>query len=337
MKFKITYMRFKGIYWLVLFNIAFLTLSCTNPNTDAPSSGSVHTKSWNNPELLGSNDFHGTKTSQDGSDACRLCHGKHLNGSGDIPGCFDCHFGPDGSQAPSGSGWIHGQNPHDAYESYQNVCNACHEIRRQFNLDPQPCHDCHGPGTNHALGQAWLDNNSPQFHGNEPTDACSDCHEVITFCAACHFDASGSKSPLGSGWDHGDNDDHKNFKDVADVCNQCHSLNRSYGNEPAACHDCHDEGLTHVLGQDWLDKKSPQFHGNEPTDSCSDCHDLNPDCNECHFGVSGSKSPLGSGWDHGDNEDHEDYENHKNVCNRCHKLNRSFQNDPESCHDCHDD
>ena len=242
MKFLVTNMRVIHIVWLTMLIIAFLTFGCTNPYTDAPASGSVHTKSWNNPDSIGSIDFHGTKANQDGSESCQLCHGKDLNGSGDIQGCFDCHFGPNGSQTPSGSGW-----------------------------------------------------------------------------------------------EHGNNDSHQDFEDVSNVCNQCHDLNRSYGNEPAACHDCHGEGLTHVLGQDWLDKKSPQFHGNEPTDNCSDCHDLNFTCNECHFGVSASRAPIGSGWIHGDNEDHRQYENYQSVCNRCNKLNRSYQNDPDSCHDCHDD
>ena len=337
MKVISRYIHLNLLYGLIIFGVSLMIIGCTNANNDAPSSGSVHTKAWNNPELLASNDFHGTQANQNGSDSCRLCHGKNLTGSGDIQGCFDCHFGPNGSQIPSESGWIHGQNQHELYETQKNVCNACHEIRRQYGLDPQACHDCHGPGTYHPLGQDWLDRNSLQFHGNEPTNACSDCHTLSTFCANCHFDENGSKAPIGSGWDHGNNDAHQNFENVAYLCNECHNLNRSYGNEPAACHDCHGEGLSHVLGKDWLDKKSPQFHGNEPTDNCSDCHDLTITCNECHFGVSGSREPIGSGWSHGDNEDHRRYESYQSICNRCHNLNRSYQNDPDSCHDCHDD
>ncbi len=241
MKRGIAYMLFKNAGVLILFIIALISIGCTNPNPDAPSSGSVHTKGWNNPNLLDSVDYHGTKANQDGSDSCRLCHGKDLNGSGDILGCFDCHFEPDGSQIPGGTGWVHGQSQHEAYETYINVCNACHDVRREYNLGPQPCHDCHGQGTNHALGQAWLDRNSSQFHGDESTDACSDCHELNTFCASCHFGATGSKAPIGSGWEHGNNLDHRNYEDDQSVCNQCHNLNRSYHNDPESCHDCHDD------------------------------------------------------------------------------------------------
>ncbi len=329
--------RFKPIPCLIISAVIFLTLGCTNPNPDGPSSGSVHSKEWNNPELLESNDFHGTQANQDGYDSCKVCHGKDLTGIGDILGCFDCHFGPNGSQIPGGTNWIHGQNQHELYETHKNVCNACHDIRRKYSLDPQACHDCHGQGTNHALGQDWLDRNSPLFHGNEPTNSCSDCHELSTYCATCHFDETGSKAPIGSGWDHGNNDAHQDFEDDQSVCNQCHDLNRSYGNEPSVCHDCHGEGINHVLGQDWLDKKSSQFHGDEPTDNCSDCHDLNLTCNECHFGVSGSRAPIGSGWIHGFNDDHEHYQSYQSVCNRCHNLNRSYQNEPNGCHDCHED
>lgn len=337
MKVIFRYIQLKPISSLIISALVVFAIGCTNPNSDAPSSGTVHTKAWNNPKFLNSNEFHGTQANRDGSNACRLCHGKNLTGSDDILGCFDCHFGPNGSQSPHESGWVHGQSQHELYATHQNVCNACHEIRRKYNLGPQECHDCHGPGANHALGQAWLDKNSPQFHGNETTNSCSDCHEISTFCATCHFDETGSKAPLGSAWEHGDNPDHRNFEDAQLTCNQCHNLNRSYGNEPSVCHDCHGEGINHVLGQDWLDKNSAQFHGNEPTDNCADCHDLNLTCNECHFGVGGSRAPLGSGWIHGFNDDHEHFESYQSVCNRCHDLNRSYLNEPTGCHDCHDD
>jgi hypothetical protein len=64
---------------------------------------------------------------------------------------------------------------------------------------------------------------------------------------------------------------------------------------------------------------------------------LSQKCFQCHFGQDGSKSPQGSGWNHGDNSEHEDYESYQDTCNLCHDLNRSYGNEPESCHDCHED
>jgi len=177
MKIIFRTIRFKPIPCLIIAAIILLMLGCTNPNPDAPSSGSVHTKGWNNPELQDSNDFHGTQANQDGYDSCRVCHGKELTGT----------------------------------------------------------------GTNHALGQDWLDKKSSQFHGSKPTDNCSDCHELNLTCNECHFGVSGSQAPLGSGWIHGLNDDHERYESDQSVCNRCHNLNRSYQNEPTSCHDCHDD------------------------------------------------------------------------------------------------
>jgi hypothetical protein len=91
------------------------------------------------------------------------------------------------------------------------------------------------------------------------------------------------------------------------------------------------------LGQPWLDKNSPDFHGATALADCSDCHNLSQKCFQCHFGQDGSKSPPGTGWSHGDNSEHEDYESYQNTCNLCHDLNRSYGNEPASCHDCHED
>ena len=169
-----------------------------------------------------------------------LCHGTELQGTTDIPGCFSCHFGPDGSRAPEGSVWIHGQNQHSDFTSFERICNDCHTLERRYGLDPGLCHDCHGEGIDHVTGQEWLDKNSSQFHGNDSVLNCADCHDLGTYCATCHFGETGSKSPIGSGWNHGNNEEHRRYESHRTICNQCHDLNRSFGNEPKRCHDCHD-------------------------------------------------------------------------------------------------
>ncbi len=70
-----------------------------------------------------------------------------------------------------------------------------------------------------------------------------------------------NKSPTGPTWTHGTTP-HNQLAASEAVCNKCHTLERSYGNGPAACHDCHGTQSDHVLGQPWLDPKSAQFHGN---------------------------------------------------------------------------
>lgn len=240
MKHHTPYNMNKMTGWVIILFLTVSLSNCSETNSDAPPSDAAHPRAWYNPQFLTSDIFHGMNAAQDGIDSCRICHGSNLKGDNDIPGCYTCHFGPDGSKTPDGSVWIHGQEQHGEYESFEPVCNNCHALERRYGLDPATCHDCHGDGINHVTGQAWLDKNSAQFHGDNNELNCADCHDLNTYCATCHFGETGSKSPPGSGWIHGDNEDHRRYESSRNVCNQCHSLNRSYGNEPGRCHDCHD-------------------------------------------------------------------------------------------------
>ena len=322
--------------YICLLMLVFFVLACSEQNADAPDYDKVHPQTWSNPQFINAEPFHGSEVVTQGTASCVKCHDIDGEGQKDIPGCFKCHFSPDGSKVPEGSDWTHGEEGHMEFEENQSVCNRCHEVERSFGTGPGICHNCHGPGETHVLGQAWLDSNSPQFHGPVPQDECANCHDISQDCSQCHFGSTGSKAPIGSGWLHGNNDGHRDYENRIDTCNQCHTLDRSYGNGPASCHDCHETG-THVLGQAWLDSNSPQFHGDQSQQDCADCHNLSTDCNQCHFGPTGSKAPIGSGWLHGNDNEHEDYENQRATCNQCHTLNRSYGNGPARCHDCHDD
>ena len=127
--------------WMLIDLMAGSITNCSDTNPDAPSSEAVHTSSWINPQFITSDAFHGTSANQDGSNSCMLCHGTELQGTTDIPGCFSCHFGPDGSRAPEGSVWIHGQNQHSDFTSFERICNDCHTLERRYGLDPGFCHD----------------------------------------------------------------------------------------------------------------------------------------------------------------------------------------------------
>ncbi|MBW2298412.1 MAG: hypothetical protein JRF32_12485 [Deltaproteobacteria bacterium] len=91
------------------------------------------------------------------------------------------------------------------------------------------------------VGQAWLDSSLPDYHGNQPQQDCADCHDLAVRCYQCHFGETGSKSPIGSGWPHGVIDGHNDRESFIATCNRCHGLTRTYRNEPAGCHDCHDD------------------------------------------------------------------------------------------------
>lgn len=326
---------------ITLVVLMLFPLACSEKNSDAPDYNKVHTEDWYNPQYLSNTVFHGTEVKRQGTSACSKCHEIYSEGQENIPGCFKCHFGPDGSREPVSADWAHGLERHEAFPDDQAVCNSCHEVGRSFGTGPGICHNCHGSGEEHILGQPWLDPKSAQFHGPLPQDECANCHNMSLDCNKCHFGPTGSKAPIGSGWLHGNNDGHKDFENKNATCGQCHTLNRSYDNGPGICHDCHGSGETHVLGQPWLDSASFDYHGNQLQDDCANCHTLSTDCYQCHFGPTGSKSPIGSGWLHRpDDEDHKDrdFEAYINICNSCHFLSRSYRGEPDSsCHDCHDD
>ena len=227
--------------YICLLMLVFFVLACSEQNADAPDYDKVHPQTWSNPQFINAEPFHGSEVVTQGTASCVKCHDIDGEGQKDIPGCFKCHFSPDGSKVPEGSDWTHGEEGHMEFEENQSVCNRCHEVERSFGTGPGICHNCHGPGETHVLGQAWLDSKSPQFHGPVPQDECANCHDISQDCSQCHFGPTGSKAPIGSGWLHGNNNEHEDYENQRATCNQCHTLNRSYGNGPARCHDCHDD------------------------------------------------------------------------------------------------
>ena len=260
-----------------------------------------------------SSDFHGSSDL-----TCIDCHDLAAD-------CSGCHFGSSGNKSPSD--WVHGTTPHGQFVVNGPVCNSCHDLNRSLGKGPDTCHDCHGLPVSHATGEPWLNKGNPDFHGSSEL-TCIDCHDLVDDCSGCHFGSSGNKSP--SGWVHGTTP-HEEVVASETVCNSCHELNRGYGNGPEACHDCHSLPVSHATGELWLNKSNPDFHGSSEL-TCIDCHDLVADCNECHFGSTGDKSP--SGWAHG-TIPHEEVGASETVCNSCHELNRGYGNGPEVCHDCH--
>ncbi len=221
---------------LIVMSILFgaLLFRCSEPNIDAPSTNSYHPPAWTYPD-------HGAYVDSNGTVSCTACHGEILQGDEESSGCANtCHFNANGEQSPPASDWQHGSTPHTSQLRYAEICNRCHTIMRQYNQDPAACHDCHGLGISHPLGQPWLDANSSEFHG-QSDQACNTCHDTAVYCNTCHFGAFGSRIPAGSNWTHGLNSGHDNFGSVQSICNRCHNLNRSYGRPPAVCHDCHGD------------------------------------------------------------------------------------------------
>ena len=228
------------LVWLVIICVTIKLEGCSNQNPFGPPENSVHPASYIDPMFLGTTQFHGSDTAKNGVGSCRICHGADLDGTDTKSGCYDCHFDLNGSREPESSNWLHGTNPHSNPAEYLSTCNRCHNFMRSYEYPPETCHDCHGQGLNHVLGQPWLDKKSTDFHGDQDLLDCGNCHDLSSECSQCHFDASGSKTPPASDWYHGSSEDHDGTSTYIAVCNQCHSLNRDYGNPPSSCHDCHE-------------------------------------------------------------------------------------------------
>lgn len=338
----------RTLQYISLLLIFLSMLSCAETSSDAPTDTSAHQSTWLNPQA---NDFHGAEALQKGTAACVPCHGPELTGSDTSASCFECHFDENGSKFPVGSAWTHGVPLHADQVDSVGTCNNCHESLRAIGLQPDDCHDCHA----HSHGQVWMDKKSPSFHGLDATQdlsECAPCHGsdyqgglTGVSCYLCHFDEYGSRDPSESSWGHGQSHSIDVLTANESTCNQCHNTNRAYGNEPSAtgCHDCH----THPLGQDWLDKGNPTFHGvaaSQDLVGCAWCHgsdylggSTSVSCYQCHFDEAGGKEPSGSTWVHGQPHSIDALTADETTCNQCHNTNRAYGSEPSAtgCHDCH--
>jgi predicted CxxxxCH...CXXCH cytochrome family protein len=306
----------------------------------------THDEEWTNPEYRGTGEFHGSVVKKRGTTMlCKVCHGKSLQGTEEVKGCYECHFGPDGGRTPDGSAWQHGLLQHEIQSPQEPVCSNCHELYRNYGLKPGACHDCHAIAPEpHPLGQAWLDPKSAQFHGDS-TLTCSSCHDVSTKCASCHFSASGSKVPAGQSWTHGTTP-HNQLAASEAVCNQCHTLERSYGNGPAACHDCHGSTAPHAVPF--------TAHGSSAKTNliyCQQCHaqpadggpgsnprfnvavgSLNSGCESSGCHKANTAHPVN--WSGPDGSSHQSAQNMAAACALCHGGDLSGGSGP-ACGSCH--
>jgi len=129
---------------ICLLLLVFYALACSEQNADAPNYDKVHPQTWSNPQFVNAEPFHGSQVVMQGTASCVKCHDIDGKGQRNIPGCFKCHFGPTGSQAPIGSGWLHGNNKrHEDFENQIDTCNQCHRLNRSYGNGPARCHDCH--------------------------------------------------------------------------------------------------------------------------------------------------------------------------------------------------
>ena len=238
------------IFVLILLPLlALLLLSGCSEENGQFTTNRVHPAPWSAPSNYLGTDFHGYEVLTTGNEDCKLCHGSDLLGSGVVPGCTDCHDNINGGHS---SGWsdplLHGAAAIDDFQR----CKLCHgdDYLGGIVLSCDTCHMLlqwpHAPST------SWLNPASGNFHGDADLTSCTLCHgddflggSTGVSCLSCHFDSSGSREPLGSGWTHDENN-HEDYEAFSSVCNNCHNTWRTYEdppiNAPSPCHDCHGDG-----------------------------------------------------------------------------------------------
>jgi len=165
--------------FLVLLIAGMVGCSSSNdasPQASEDKSRNVHTFSWLNP---GSENFHGVSATSQSPQTCGSCHGLELQGSGNIPGCDNCHFDLKNfnNYSPDGS-WTHGTSPHGQFIDQAATCNNCHTTLRQFEgQGPEACHDCHiHPTDGSYLGVAHRRDAKGSAENPEGLAGCQLCH-----------------------------------------------------------------------------------------------------------------------------------------------------------------
>lgn len=205
------------------------------------------------------------------------------------------------------------------------------------------CSDTRVPeGSAHVMGKEWLISGAPSSHGGSAIN-CSECHDKAVFCFGCHFGSQGASAPAGSAWQHGTYPHNlPELVSAGETCDACHTVTSFYARRPEKCHNCHEAPpLPHAMGAAWLSRLSSQFHGRHDVLNlplCTQCHEIQVFCAECHFGPEGAKVPPESGWTHG-RAGHTDapVAAFDTVCVKCHELTIAFGYGPvnKTCTNCH--
>jgi len=226
--------------------VTFLFAGCADDNSDVPAAR-VHPLSWSEPTNFFNANFHGKVVVAQGNEECKQCHGLNLEGDSTIPGCTDCHDDINGGHLPGmGDPAVHGPR---ALANFQ-LCKMCHGNDYLGGIAGVSCAACHTIPWPHPSNSTWMNSSNAGYHGLAADTAleradCAICHganfqggSTLVGCFTCHFDETGARYP--AGLTHHNN--HQRMTAYVVTCNTCHFVNRSYGNPPNACHDCHGDG-----------------------------------------------------------------------------------------------
>lgn len=170
-------------------------------------------QTWVDPNGV---NFHGN-ADQSG---CALCHGNDFSGGYTNVSCYDCHFGPSGSQVPLNSNWAHPNSTmpatsHAALSPEDGaICNTCHAKMAEFSAGPKICHDCH---THTAI----TNYSEPAQHAPDAKGSINNPKGLLE-CVVCHGDPAKELKP-----------NQAFFVGIPNYgCENCHNANTAHPTQP---------------------------------------------------------------------------------------------------------
>ncbi|MDT8446707.1 MAG: hypothetical protein RRB13_07410 [bacterium] len=110
-----------------------------------PSCFSCHGDNWSDlafHNVTKSGIQHGTNLFEP-SKYCAGCHGSALDGEGNAPGCYSCHYDKWSAKVPHTT-MLYGYGHAEAYNSPQNNCSECHGSDLRGSKAAPSCYSCHG-------------------------------------------------------------------------------------------------------------------------------------------------------------------------------------------------
>ncbi|GAB4178788.1 MAG: hypothetical protein Tsb0017_12530 [Geothermobacteraceae bacterium] len=258
------------VFWTCLIAAAAL-FGCSSGNSGAPTVGEAHPANWIH--------LHGA-TAQAGVTDCQVCHGLDFTGSGQVPGCLDCHFdGPPFSVHTAE--WVNVIASHQGFAANYSwttcATAACHgpelsggEVGPSCFNNSASCHAATGgdPPAPHAVPYT-----DPALHG-----VAAKADQV--YCRNCHGRPQ--------------NDFTGGF--VADLFADATPEINGNGN----CSLCHPDATAHPADWDGTDSTRSHRTSGNLIGACALCHNLTKDTtpgNTTAGPFAGAPSCFSASWD----------------------------------------
>jgi hypothetical protein len=225
---------------------------------------------------------------------------------------------------------------HKAHAEMSNMAGGC-EMCHHYNPPGRivPCSECHE--ASRIRTDLRIPDLKAAFHRQ-----CIDCHQLWASnveCSDCHYDSDVAQKELDS-YAGGIVNAHSEIETPARVVYETEEIDgyvtfyhsdhiNIFGNE---CVDCHQQESCGNCHTEESVLKNLKLSIEEKHLGCSDCHDVDDNCESCH------KEEIASGFNHAVSTGFNINKYHKKVdCQSCHKVTKSFKGLSGECYSCHKD